>query len=401
MAQVSLQELRTYWGTTFNTNYVPGDNAAWATTNTTKLRIISIDKSGLKQDGIEDTSVQTRLHGAPPPFQGLRDGSLKVSTWLGGATTSATADAYAVMLGKMMGGLVSPPGKTVTIGSGSTTTNVVGVCTNVNTNGLGVLINGEARIATNVQSGWMTLNMALSRAPTAGESATVAHAAHFTDSETVNYCDWMAIGKSTTDQQQGIGCQASFSISGIAPGEAPKLEVTLQCADHQTVPADERASLLPGTAPSGSSPPTGKNFGGFFIADAGSEVARATMRAGKFAVNPGIGWTKLEGPNGVNGIEGWLRNPSKPTFEFTCAIDEDHLGLIADFENQTAKQAILQLGTAAGKCVMIYFPKFYLDRRPIPEALNNEQGLKCSGHGDDNYTTDGELKSSSCSIHVF
>lgn len=404
MAQVSLQELRLYWGTTFNTAYVSASNDGWNITNTTKFRITKIDKSGLKEAGIVDETLQTRLHGAPAPFRGLRTGNLKVTTWLGGGSSSTTADAYATTFGKMMGGLATPGAKSITIGAGSSTSNIVcaDALTAFTANGMGVLINGEARVATNVQSGWFVLNMALTSAPAENATGAVAHTAYFDEAETVNYCDWLAIGKSTTDQRQGIGCQGTFKLSGLAPGEAPKTEIDFSCADHQVVPADERATLAYATTPGGSDPPTGKSFGGFMIADAGTQVAKATMRAGKFAADMGIAWTKKEDPNGVNGIGGWIRNPSHPTFAFTSAIDEDHLGLVADFQGKTAKQIMLQLGTAAGKAVLIYYPRWFVDEGPTDEALNNEAGLKVSGHGDDNLAAGtSECVRSAASIHFF
>jgi hypothetical protein len=240
--------------------------------------------------------------------------------------------------------------------------------------------------------------MALSAAPAAATNVIAAHSAHFEQAATQYYFDFLTIGASTADQRQGLGCQTGLKFGGLAPGEAPTMELDLAVTDWQWVPANSRATIAHAT-PSGNDPPTGYQYGGFFIADAGQQVARATMRAAQFAIDTGVKWSMLSNPNAPNGNGGWLRDPIRPTLECIVAYDQDMPGLLDDFEAKTAKQVLLQLGTAAGKAVWFYFPRFFLDAAPVEATLNNEAGLKIVGHGDDNYQSGFELYSSSLSIH--
>lgn len=412
MAQVSLQELRLIYQTSQSQTYANAATATWTAGTATKLRVLSVVKDGLTEAGIPDTTLQTRLHGAPAPLVGLRTGSLKVTTYLGGGSSSNVADPYCILVGKVLGNIAYPGSKT-TICNGatvSTTSNIM--CSNALTaiaNGMGVLIGTEARVATNVQSGWFALNMALTSAPANGTTVTVAHSAYQDELGyvTPEYIDFLALGKSTTDQRQGIGCQATAKLSGLAPGEAAKVELDLMVSDHQVVPVNERATLSTTTAVSGNDPPTGKAAGGFMFGDYGV-TTRVVPRAVAFDIDPGVAWSQLADPNKLNGIGGWLRNASQPKASFTMAMDEDHLGLVADFEAKTAKQFLLQLGSVAGKCVAVYMPKCYLDSAPVDAAFNNEAGLKLALHGEDDVqssksgdSTGGELSASSISIHWF
>lgn len=406
MAQVSIQEFRIAPVTTVNTAHTNAATAAWTTSNATvlKLRVLEVKKDGLTEPGIQDATLQTRLTGAPAPFKGLQTGSIGLTTYLGsGPTSGVTADTYATIAGRVMGTIASPTTKKwFYVGTGSNASNIV--C-NAGTecgllNGMGVLIGGEARIACNVQPTYITLNMALSSAPANLTNAIAAHSAHFEEAATQYYFDWLAIGKSTADQRQGLAAQTGLKLSGLAPGEAPKMELDLMTTHWRWCPSNSRASLAHAT-PSGNDPPTGCQYGGFLMADAGAQAARAAIRAAQFSVDAGIKWSALADPNGNNALGGWLRDPTRPLMEFIVAYDQDMPGLFDDFEAKTAKQVLLQLGTAAGKTVAIYFPRFFLDAAPVEASLNNEAGLKIVGHGDDNYQSGFELYSSSMSIHWF
>lgn len=406
MAQVSIQEVRIAPVTVVNTTHTNAALAAWTTSNATvlKLRVLEVKKDGLTEPGIQDATLQTRLTGAPAPLKGLQTGNLGLTTYLGsGPTSGVTADPYATIAGRIMGTIASPTTqKWFYVGATSNTSNIV--CNAMTDcgllNGMGVLIGGEARIATNVQPTYVTLNMALSSAPAAASNAIPAHSAHFEEAATQYYFDWLTIGKSTADQRQGLAAQTGLKLSGLAPGEAPRMELDLKTVHWRWCPANSRATIAHAT-PSGNDPPTGYQYGGFLMADAGSQVARAAIRAAQFAIDAGINWSPRTDPNGNNALGGWIRDPMRPTMEFTVAYDEDMPGLFDDFEAKTAKQVMLQLGTAAGKTVLIYFPRFFLDAAPTEAALNNEAGLKIVGHGDDNYQSGFELYSSSMSLHWF
>ena len=395
----TLRELRIYWGTTFNQTFGNAATSIWSTSNATKIRFTKLDLSALEEKGIEDMTVQTRLRGAPPSFPGIRSGSLKFSTYLGGGSSTTTADPYATMISKMMGGLSNPSAKYITLGAGSTNS-VINITGSTVANGQGILIGGEARIISNASTTLATLNMELSAAPAESTNCTLSHVAYFDEAETKNYADWLAIGKADADQRQGIACQGTFEVNGLEPGQAPEVNIDLKIGDHQWAPAGSR-SVLSNASVQGNDPPT-QSYRKFYATDAGAAVSLpASVRAGKFTIKPGVDWDALQDYSAPNGVGDWIRKQSKPTASFAVDYDLDMPGLYQDFTGKTAKQVTLQLGNTPGKCVMFYMPKFYIDGAPKHTQLGATAALQIDGHADDNYTSDSELKSSSLSIHWF
>lgn len=414
MAQVAIREFRWFWGTTFNSTFVAPTAGNWSVSNSTvrKMRITAFDASGLEHSSVADATLQTRLRGAPAPLETLRTGTMKVSTYLtGGTASSTTADGVTNAIASTMGNVTAVPNKSITLTAGATASNASNIsATAIGTNvvaGQGVLFpaTGEARIVTNVGTNWFVVNMALSAAPSNLANCVIGHTCYFDESASQRYCDWLSLGKSAADQRQGIGSVAGFSIKGTAPGEAPTIDWELMVADHRLVPTADLTTLTPATATDGGNPPTNKYLGGFFFADAGQQVARAALRAGQFTINPNITFQRLLDLNGVNGVNGWLRNPqgtSAPiSVEFTLAKDQDDVGLKDDFEAGTAKQLMIQFGTTTGGTALIYFPKFYIDKVYSDAALDNEAGTKIAGHADDNYVASAEPFSSAMTITTF
>jgi hypothetical protein len=125
------------------------------------------------------------------------------------------------------------------------------------------------------------------------------------------------------------------------------------------------------------------------------------IRAGEFSVDPGVKWAEMPGLNGVNGVEGWLRMPSKPTIEFTIAQGQIDAASLSDFSNAQAKMIMIQLGTAATKAVLIHAPKARFIEGPTEKALGNETGLHLKAVCDDNYTASNEPVSSAITITTF
>jgi hypothetical protein len=83
----SIREVRAIVSSTFATVHANAATDSWALTNDSvhKLRVIAADVSGLEQPGIEDETLQTRFHAKPKMIEGLAKGSLKLTTYAGGA----------------------------------------------------------------------------------------------------------------------------------------------------------------------------------------------------------------------------------------------------------------------------------------------------------------------------
>lgn len=407
MAHVALKELRTFWGTTFNTTHTAPNDAAWNTTNTTKLRVISIDESGLVSPGIPDETIQTRLHGTPAPFPGLRKGTLKFSTYLtggNGVSTQITGDAITNMIGYAMGNVTTMTGKQYVIQStGTSTSNVV--MNGINASmvvGQGILFPStkEARIASTIGENHVTLNMVLNDTPTG--NAVIGHTCYFDETAVLpssnRYCDWLIVKPATDTSFQGVGAVASFTIKGTNPGEAPVLDWELQTADYQLA-TFSLASLAPSATPRGGDPPTGKYQGGVFMQNIGSTV-RNEFGAGDIVINPNIKWSERRDLFGVNGIYRWWREPGSPTLEMTIA-QWTKVAPVYNFDDKVAKHIMIQFGSGPGACVMIHYPKFFLDDSTTSKPLGNESGFQVKGHGDDNYTAGNECASSAMTISIF
>jgi len=408
----ALREVRYLSGTTFNLTFTNAAAAAWAAGTATKLRVIGWEPD-FKFESEPDATLQQRVHGAPANIPTIRTGTVKMTTYLDVAQSDATASPIATFLSLMAGGIDNPAARTDAAEAGGSTTALI-----VTAHGLvvgnAVLIgtrgdakgNAEVRsIATVTNANAVALTMATSVAAAAADALVYGTTIYFDEAATQKYIDLLAIGKSAEDQLQAIGCMGGFELTSTGPDQVPRCEFSLRVGDWQEVPSGERDQLEPASAVQGNAPPGVRGMGGFFIGDNGA-TTRGTLRVSDIKINPGLAFGPMPGYNGVNGIEGWVRVPSRPTLEFTALLDggADPLpGLYDDFVAGTAKQIMIQWGTTAQHCAAVEFPKFYLDAPPERVAVGALSGVKIVGHGEQAgvAATVGEIGASPIRIHTF
>lgn len=406
---LSRQELRYFASTQLYDSYVAADNALWEYTNAIKLRLTKeVDDTGLIDEALEDTTVQTRRLGGAPPLIGRSIGPIKFSTPLGAGNSGITVDATSALLRDIMGNIATPTAKTATVTAGSSTTSIAstgigaklipgsGVLIGVRGDGYG---SASVRPVQTEATDAITLGMAAPGIPQADSTITLMQSIYFDEAATDKRFNFTWLSKATAHQRQAIGAVGSFTVGGLKAGEKPELNFEFQVADHQWVDSGDRTSLTDQAIPQGNDSPTSKALGGLWIGDA-LGTANTAYRAGGISINPGITWESLEDPNGLNGIGGWLRTTGKPTIELTIPMDADMPGLRDDFIAGTYKKILFQLGTTAQNCVAFYFRYACQKGSPVPAKLNNEAAIKVTFEAHDDYDSSSEALSSAMVVFI-
>lgn len=408
-----IKEFRFKVGTTHNTAFTNGAASAWNAVDgtATKMRVVAYDDGGLTQDGLPDETMQTRMHAQDAHIAGLRKGTIKVTAYAGAAYTNLAVAPEINIARAAMGGLTSAAtGRTTAIAAGTSTTvnALVASATGYASAGMAALIgvkgdgrgNGEVKPINSVTSNSLGLAIACAAAPTEGDAISISDTCYLDEDATQQYIDTYAIGHATADHRQTIGGAATIQITGMGPGELPKMEITIAVTDHQYITTTgDKSSLTHGTVPKGSDPPYDKGIGLVHVGDHNSST-RTLRKCGALTVTMGASYEEVPGPHGVNGIAGYQHMPGVPVAEATLLMDEDD-GLIADFTSQTAKAVLFQLGHTAGACCAIELPKAYLDALPVPADLGNLKGLKITLHGTEDYVASNDLRSSAVRVHWF
>tara|TARA_Y100000310_G_scaffold206450_1_gene206863 strand:+ start:271 stop:1521 length:1251 start_codon:yes stop_codon:yes gene_type:complete len=411
----SLRDFRFKVGGTFNTAFTNAADAAggWNTSaSILKLRIAGFDQTGLVREGLPDETIQTRMYGRPAPYAGLRKGTLRVSPYLAGAESGITAHPEAIWLNAMMGGCQLPTNArsaTVTDGASTDIGNiamisadthaVVGqaVLCGVKGDGRG---NGEVKIITGIDGAGINVTPETTLAMATGDTVVFSTTVYLDQDAAQKYIDFMAIGHATPDQRQGIGCGGTFTISGIAPGELPKVDTDLMVPEHRWVPSSERGTMSQ-AAPSGNEPAYDRSIGSLQIQQTDSTATRDLFQGGDFALDPGLALEEIPDLGGVNGVGGYCKVPGAARMEATVLAAEDMRGLVDDFQNRTTKAAIMQFGHAAERTAAFEFQKCHLADMPIDATINNQAGVKIVLEADDDYVSGSELQSSAVRVHMF
>lgn len=410
-----IREVRYLNGTSLNTTFTAASNAAWAAGTATKLRVIDdVDQSSLEYPSEPDPTLESQLYRARAHIPTIRTGSVKFSMFLEGAESDTSANPVATLLSHIMGGIQNPNSARTDAAEASGSSTVVKMTTHSSETGTAILVGtrgdskggAEVRVVTDTNANAVTATMAFPGTP-ATSDAVVNSTTVFFDDATQQYIDGLVIGKSTEDQWQWLGGMGPFSLEGLNPGEIPKVGFDLSVVDHQIVPAADRDQLEPTSATQGNQPALNRGIGGCFIQDNGT-TTRAAFKIADLVINPNVTFQPIPDPNGVNGLGGWQRVPSEPTFEFTAILEggADPFGWVADFENgatstgMQAKQLLFQFGHTAQRCVAIDFPKAYFDARPTRVEAGGLAAVRVVGHGEFG-TTGTALADSGMRIHFF
>jgi hypothetical protein len=407
----SIREVRVHVTDTFHTSHAnAGADGDWNVSNADihKLRAISVDVSGLTQPGIEDGELQTRMHAKPAMIAGLAKGSLKFSTYAGGAYANVDVGPEWNVARACAGG-VQPPTTSRSIAAGAAVdtvnVNLTGV-ESVASIGMAALIGvrgdgrggAEVKTINAVDTDHIGLSIATAAAATTSDNVTFSTVIYPDEDATQHYLDALIVGHASADQIQTIGGGVTFGLSGAGIGELPTLDFDVAVADWQHAPSGSRASLLYGTDPRGGDPAFHRGTGIAHIGDHGSST-RTAYKATDWTFSPGISYAEIPSVSGINGVGGHQHLPGSPTMECTIITAEDD-GLIDDFPD-TAKAVLLQLGSAPRKCIAIELPKCYLTERPQRVEVNNLTGWRLKFRGTEDYVSGNDLRSAAWRIHIF
>lgn len=394
---VRVRELRYLSGTTFNTTFTAADDAAWAAGTAVKLRPISFDASGLDYSSEADPTLESQLYRGRPNIPLIRTGGIKFGLFLEGAQSDTAANPVATLLSKILGGIQGPASSrtanAVTSGGSTTVLASTGIGAKVYP-GQAVLCglrseargHGEVRVIASEATDSVTFAMAIQGAmtETLPDVGVISTTVYFDPGADQSYLDFLAIGHSAEDQLQVIGAMGGFELADLGPGKVPKINFDLRCGDWQEVASGDRDQLEPTSAASGNAPAGSRGLGGFFLQDNGT-TTRAVYKCADFSCSPGIAYEPVPDFNGVNGLGGWQKVVSVPTWEATLLLEgsTDPLpGFYEDFVAGTAKQLLVQFGHAAQGTVAIDFPKCYFDGPPIRTDAGGLTAVKVKGHGE-------------------
>lgn len=409
MSDARLREFRFRNSTTFQTAHTNAATDYWNTDNSVKLQLTAHDLSGLTREGLEDETLKTRLHQKGAPTPGLAKGELPFSAYLCGAESDLTEGPTIGLLKSICGGKAAPTtGRSTVALGGSTPTNIAFDWSLANVvAGQAVLVGvrgdargmGEVKPINAVGANWIGLTLACNAAVSAGDNLVFSDTVHYDEDAAQQYFETLSIGRATADQRQTIGAGATFGMS-LDAGERPTIDVTLLASDHRHVPANERASFSHDVDPESGTPAFSKAIGLFHMGDYG-DTTRTARKAGDFTFEPGLELEEQPDPAGNNGVGGYEQVMSTPTLEVSMLYDEDMLGLADDFEAETEKMALLQLGHEATKCVAIELSSCFIDALPEDVTLGNLAAVKVMVHGDEDFVDGDEIRSSVYKVHHF
>ncbi|MEE9366925.1 MAG: hypothetical protein V3W44_09585 [Dehalococcoidales bacterium] len=408
--------------TTFSTAFINGDTTPWDAGNHTRVGAIAVpDLSGLTDSGLPDTTLVTRLHRRPANIQALQDGlGFSFSTYLEGGPASGTvvpnnvADLLAQAMCKQSN-IISPTATQVDTPEAGTTTASIKATAHTGVVGQAALLgvrgdllgNGEVRIIKALSDADhfevdMLTNGAMT---TTADGIVFAQTVYLSPTATdFDYSDWLYIGHDTTspDQYQTLGGVLTFELTGLAPGELPTVNFTIQNGSWRNHPTSNKPTIVT-TDPAWNSPAGGElALGGLFLADSGTGVARNTYQVANVSINPGVTFVPIPDPSGTNGIGGFIKVPSTPTVEFDALYgDSDAMpGLLDDYEAQTSKMATFQFGSTIGRTCAVDFQNLYIDAAPTRIDVNGLAGVHVVAHGDALATPTGtDVRDAAMRIH--
>lgn len=174
-------------------------------------------------------------------------------------------------------------------------------------------------------------------------------------------------GTLTDDVQIAKGCKPNLTIEPISAGVPCSLTFDLLCATFDA--ADEATREDFGAAvPVGEAPlvPGRGTSTRFKMASVGDPLVEVVTR-GQITANPGVVYERVESPNGLGGVEGYVDTLEAGTLEVMVNFDSDYN---ADFRAGVHKHALIQVGDGADS-IGIYYPELEIAADPP----RNDQGM--------------------------
>jgi len=372
----SMGELRMLSGARVTT-HVAANDSSWDAGTATKLRHTAADVSSLVTEMVPDEAIQSDRYKDNPPLKVRDKGTFPFSVPFGGADSSIDVPASALVLSKLLGGIASPTARSATLDSSGVHTTTKFYASGIEAMvvvGQAVLINGEARRVTALGTDSVETDMALSAAPSDGDTATLSTTVYLDETET-DYLSLLHIGDAAENQHNMISCWASeLALSGSAVSEMLSIDATMNVDKFRIEPSGTRATLST-TAAEGNSPAPG-GIGGLFLADQASTV-RTAFEAGTLALpNMGVSNEAFLSHNGLNGVGAYVKTRPADGLKLTLTIaaQQDMPGLRDDLLAGTAKQLMVMFGDSATRCVAVDMQNGYVNLDPKQADVNGLSG---------------------------
>jgi len=359
----------------------------------TKLRHFEFDASSLTHEEIADTTVQTMGDGKPAPHAGRKEGSFSFKMWLEGGSSSTTAGTLATLMGLGLGGLKNPTAIDDSAETSSTSSHIYASSHAVDENDIvlvGTAGDGRAECkaavvedATSYADSY-ELQMALPVAPNNGDTIKHGHQV-WIDWSDKRYFDFLYIGahagtsaSDDPDSYQMIGCSlAGVGFGGFSEG-APWVQLTYNVAQWDWVNYANQATFSHSTSANGGDPVGGEEAGSMLLQDAGTTTRRTLT--GDVEIEWPFGLAKVVDHNYVNDCGGWKKVPNDPstgpTIRVTPYFEDlaDMPGAFNDWNSQTAKQVLYQIGSTSQGSAVFYMQRAF--SKPIdPSKLTDSEGL--------------------------
>jgi len=326
-----------------------------------------VDISSIKTELVETGVVKISNDDAGgAPVEGLDSGELKLVLNLTGNTKAVgelTEDNQSKYLAAVVGTRAAPLNE---VALADCTTTVIKATAHPYIQGSMIMSGGEVRRVTSDDGAdQCTLDMALTAAP--AESATIYGAESFDSiaNKTVG------IGVSQVDSEMQFllaGCNPSaLELAALTPGTLVQLTTTVQ-AGKKT-----RGALTPATAETGvSGLVVGRSGPGVQIRKADGSLFEPRVSS----VTCGMGLTREfdDDIGGVNGKGGTVAAPADNTVEIICSQDTAYSVLEA--LRGAATVINVQVGSASGGIVGVYYPEAYIADGPTCEPIGVRQGVK-------------------------
>ena len=326
-----------------------------------------VDISSIKTELVETGVVKISNDDAGgAPVEGLDSGELKLVLNLTGNTKAAgelTEDAQSKYLAAVVGTRAAPLNETALA---ACTTTVINATAHPYVAGSMVTAGGEGRRVLSKQSAdQFTLDFALSAAPSTGAVIYGAESFDSIANKTVG------IGVSQVDTEMQFllsGCNPSaLELAALTPGTLVQLTTTVQ-AGKKT-----RGALTPATAETGvSGLVVGRSGPGVQIRLANGTIFEPRVSS----VTCGMGLTREwdDDIGGVNGKGGTVAAPADNTVEIVCS--QDTVYSILEALRGGATVINVQVGSASGGIVGVYYPEAFILDGPTCEPIGVRQGVK-------------------------
>ena len=180
-------------------------------------------------------------------------------------------------------------------------------------------------------------------------------------------------GQGSEDVRTAMGCKPALGQITIAPGVPMQLPFDLLVTDHSHE-TDTKADFSGETAVGEKGITPGIGVATLVkIAAVGSPLATVTS-IGSISITPGVTYGPVPGPNGWNGVHGYIDQGEHTTVELMVPFAKSYA---TAFNAQTHYHMLIQIGTGTD-AVGFYFPNLAWGANPPREEGSNETVAKLS-----------------------